>query len=523
MLRNFGFLGILTAFLWLLSPLGGQAISPRLISLENQHNHTSQSIDYLGPRFLEATGLTGASGAASVVNIVSALYYSSLMAAFATRKSPRDLWNNIKMPSLKDFKTPLSSTEWTDVHSDNGFPEYSNLVGLPIGVTSNAHSSNLTIMSTHLNLSCSSLQLTDIATFKDNLQEALFLGQNGGTYPNGTTEFFLYQPSLMSGLPTHFLLMTNASWYEFLSNTSHPITIYYGSKTNGRAPNVRSNPRSLSFSISLATCKVVPVSLEYRISCTGTSCSAVAARMANVSSTTHTFLTDSVQHLLKDGYFCGMGAAVHANSRGLTEQYLMAPDDMAGHYGLADVWSLPLLDFETRLEQTLNTFLYLSRSDFKVLTTANFSGIEATQQANATVTFASGQYYRCDWVWLSLGLAALVVLECLAIMTVILRHLTHVPDVLGYVSSLTIESPYLKSKEVAGPHRGAPIPGGPSSAMDGMERSRALGDTYFRLVDVYGMESVGKIGFVPVKRGGIMNKAAESPIYSKVKLGRWYS
>lgn len=218
-----------------------------------------------------------------------------------------------------------------------------------------------------------------------------------------------------------------------------------------------------------------------------------------------------------------MGASVWPYSSGFTEQYLMVPDDVAGDHALADVWSLPLLDFETRLEHALNTFLYLSRTDFRVFATANLSRIQATSQANATVTFALGRYYKCNWVWLGLGLAALAVLQCLAVTTVILRLLTHVPDVLGYVSSMTIENPYLRGKEMAPLHRGAPVSGGPSSAMDGLERSRVLGDTQFGLVDVDGMENVGKIAFIPLKGGWVLNKRAGMPVYSKVKLGRWYS
>lgn len=46
LLRNFGISGIVTAVVWLLSPLGGQALSPRLLSKQHFHSSFTQNATF---------------------------------------------------------------------------------------------------------------------------------------------------------------------------------------------------------------------------------------------------------------------------------------------------------------------------------------------------------------------------------------------------------------------------------------------------------------------------------------------
>ena len=78
-------------------------------------------------------------------------------------------------------------------------------------------------------------------------------------------------------------------------------------------------------------------------------------------------------------------------------------------------------------------------------------------------------------------------LQLAGLATMLLTAVIRAPNVLGFVSSLTRDSPYL-----------APIvpPGG--SMLDGAERARVLGDVRVRLVDVKPEEPVGRIAFAAV-------------------------
>jgi hypothetical protein len=72
---------------------------------------------------------------------------------------------------------------------------------------------------------------------------------------------------------------------------------------------------------------------------------------------------------------------------------------------------------------------------------------------------------KCNWLFftiLTLASIFLILSSCLGIW---LSYCISTPDILGYVSSLTIESPYI-------PIRG--VPPGSGSALDGLERSKRL-------------------------------------------------
>lgn len=81
-------------------------------------------------------------------------------------------------------------------------------------------------------------------------------------------------------------------------------------------------------------------------------------------------------------------------------------------------------------------------------------------------------------------------------------HHINTPDILGYVSSMAIENPYIP---IPGEHPGA------RSILDGPERSNLLGAMRVRIGDVRSNEEVGKIAFAaegssvtPLRKGRII-------------------
>ena len=83
------------------------------------------------------------------------------------------------------------------------------------------------------------------------------------------------------------------------------------------------------------------------------------------------------------------------------------------------------------------------------------------------------QVYQCHMVWLAFVLVISLALEAAAIATLLLRWNTRLPDFLSYASSLTMENWQCEREGLM-----------ESSALDGLERARRMGDTRFGIADI---------------------------------------
>src|SRR5436305_7538362 len=140
MLRNFGLISICVTSFWLLSPVGGQAFL-RLLTTAPTELRLDNTFYYLHPlSYLSMSGFQGVSSLQSSLDTIKTAYLSSLVTPIDVQDSPRDLWGNVKIPSL-DSLTGRSSTEgeWIDVKQGN--TKYSNLIGIPVdGLVAEAES-----------------------------------------------------------------------------------------------------------------------------------------------------------------------------------------------------------------------------------------------------------------------------------------------------------------------------------------------------------------------------------------------
>lgn len=505
MLRNFSFVGIVTILIWLLSPLGGQAML-RLLSTENAYSHKGQNVTYLGPHFLNGgTELDGASSGASAISYTTTLYLSSLMTPSNIRASARDLWGNPKTPSTKSLigETDLDKPQ-----------RYMNLVGVPVKPVNDGASYQFVMTSVNADINCSSLKFTNVDAFRKSLQEPLYAGHGGGgTSSNGSTTIEFQRYSMQTGISTNFLYMTSTSWAKFEQDTSHPISIYYGSRTDPDLHKAEDDDGH-SLSISLATCTLSPVTLETNVNCNGRTCGATAVRNTQVRPDIQAVY--SIQEAISNGAFCGMGASGHSSKPGLNDLFITDPDAVVGSsngLSLTRLWDLPLLDFEERFTLAFNAFWYAA-------TDTSFSTGIASQLDNSTMllttptiaTYNLGLRYKCNWAWLGLALAIVLLLEVLTLANAVMRYLTYVPDVFGYVSSLTISNSHCELAELV-----------ESSALDGLHRARNLGEVRFRLADVRPDDDVGRIGFVPLEDSQQKGSSSQEPTtFAQIKLERWY-
>lgn len=504
LLRSFSVVSIMTAILWLLSPLGGQAFSPRLLMKESFYANSTQEATYLGSDFLNSSLLDPISVAASFLPRVTTVYLSSLSSSADVRASPRDVWGNPKL-SIADWNAgEADSNGWKSVAVTNDSASYTNLLGIPVKAFGDRTASEFTVPLIDLKVRCSSVELTDTETFRKNLKEPLALTHwGGGTHDNGTTSIVFPGGYFNSGIATSFLFIGNTSWNRFVNNRTQPIKIFYGSMTlrafDATEPTNATMARGLP--ISLATCTMLPRGLESKVACEGQVCRAVAARSAPAN-------LQEIMRLMGmawRGYFCMIGSSRHPNEAGQTDEFLMSGAVSDVQYALVKLHEVPLVNFERRFEQVLNTFYYASSS--QIFLAGNLSsshdGMYA-RRATAAVTEDLGLRYVCHWLWFGIAAAVVVLLEVVAIVNAVLRFRTRTPDIFGYVSSLAIGNKYCED-------RGLEV----SSALDGLERARALGRVRFQLADVRGADDVGRVAFVP--RGG-----ADEVEASRVRFDRYY-
>ncbi|KAH9903581.1 hypothetical protein F4778DRAFT_90881 [Xylariomycetidae sp. FL2044] len=486
LLRSFGTIGIATTLLWFLSPIGGQALL-RLLGTEPVTVQQPYDLSYLGPNFLNVSMFDGVSSSASTLSLVTTLYLSTLLTPSSIRESPRDVWGNPKLPYTGSLNGELREDNWTSVRAEDG---YSNLIGIPIGKLVDSTSSQFTITASYLNTSCSALELTTVDDFVKQLKEPLFAGQaGGGTSENGTTTVTFHRGTLQTGMASTFLYMTNSSFAKFQQDASSPLTIFYGSRSNESAPGSDSDS---GISISLATCTLVPSTLAMNLTCSGQSCEATAIRRVPYEATGAT--TSVIRGAVSNGYFCGMGASLHVAESGLTELFITNPDAVIGggsaKYLPADLWKLPLADFEFRFSQAFNAFYYASTSD--LFTTGVDSASNTTDagyvlKTTGEMTSSLGLQYVRNKAWLAVALIISLVLELVAITNLILRWRTSVPEQFGYVSSLTISNPYCAQQGLVA-----------SAATNGMERARRFGDVKFRMADIRPDGDAGQVAFIPM-------------------------
>ncbi|KAK5049455.1 hypothetical protein LTR84_004384 [Exophiala bonariae] len=430
----------------------------------------------------------GSSSGATVITEITAIYLTSLLSAAVSLDTPWDLWNNPKVPSLASLDGDLTETSsWLNIRQESQ-PSYISLIGMPLSNLASNAQSQLTFDSLVTNMDCSSNERTTYSKFNSSLTEPLYRSVD-------------YWPSDFQSLATHpgtqtsFLFITNSSWHDFQEDPSRAIRRYFGSKTTGENGGDMSDDDS--WWISLLTCDLSGVSLETEVACNGTSCAATRVRKS-LSSQLHTTAWDALRYALTEGAWCGMGLSRHPAEPSLPDRFLHDPLSMwmssSANRNLGQLWKPPLAEVESRMTLAFNSFYYaLTTSAFTMgtgmssdnLTQAGVSVPVTT--TTASITSDGPEIYVCNRVWLVVILVVSAILEVMADISLILRCRTRVPDIFGYVSSLTRDNPYCSRQGFQ-----------ESSAQDGLLRAKRLGHVEFGLVDVKPGSNVGHIAFIPM-------------------------
>ena len=136
------------AAIWLLSPIGGQAVL-RTVEILDQPGTTD--VAYMNTRAPSYAAVDG-DFAVDWFEAYIAMYSASLLSPSAILDESTDLWGNVKIPRISHSDIESSDGEWLQIPRDE-FRTYTSLFGIPIA---NLTWTNTTfsLESTYIDLVC---------------------------------------------------------------------------------------------------------------------------------------------------------------------------------------------------------------------------------------------------------------------------------------------------------------------------------------------------------------------------------
>ncbi|CAD6588389.1 MAG: hypothetical protein ASARMPREDX12_003254 [Alectoria sarmentosa] len=461
LLRTFDVLGIGLIALWALSPLGGQA-SLRLLEIGKQPILSVQNISYLDPE-LPSIFSQGADATSSFDFYINALYLSALLSPPASKASSVDTWSNVKIPTIEKLESTGKSDAdgWYDVSPGN--TAYSSLVGLPIdGIRKNG-SYHFYVESLYMVLDCPII-----------------------------SDFTTTDESPLGGFSLDFVT-DNSTYFQLYPNqTSYPAVKTWG-------VNFSAGSDIDSDNAFVANCTVTRSSVESNITCDHGSCSVTQIRRSKFDKRPpgYTLLTYGVgapnfaTYWPKSG-----GSGEHPGSSTPTEYFIADPTmDSLSTSILSGGISLQGLSadlFSERFSLVFNTYWQCSLVPW--YQTGNFPSnasaindnpvISSLGTFNTTTTTVTNftDIYVCNRMWAAILFVASIVLLLCGICGVIVKHMARGPIILGYVSTMTRDNPYID------------LPSG-GCTLDGLQRAKLLKDIKVKVQDVAAEGGVGHIAF----------------------------
>ncbi|KLJ12917.1 hypothetical protein EMPG_12108 [Blastomyces silverae] len=520
LMGSFNKLAIGLLCLWALSPLGGQSSlhivttipSIAVASKEIRTFNTDISSPFNTMR--QPLGIP--------LPQVNGLYITSLLAPPDAKRAPTDVWGNLKVPLISRLASNHTANE-TGWYNFDAFKEtilYSSLIGIPVAGLSWKGNTTFTMESSYFDIDCFSLSAAPQVPIADTY-----------TGPPGT------DPSLTKSEdpPKLVQISNNNTFYgpiEEDSSLSFGIDSYVdwrpGSLTklwddgmSSVIPNVTDNEKTffdkkqtflfesklpffpgIEDPAAVAYCNTRRVYVESAVYCVGDptsinkpQCSVTAmrnSRRLHQPSDITPFLFPTVFNRFTS-VLATSQARGEPSRYSLTEKYLNNTDTpLLVQEVYMKLYNLDKAVFSQRLSQVINTYHMASLfpsamvggldAELPLYTLYLHSGDSFKHNRTATVATLERHLYTTNAAWLAVFLITSAVMLCAAIASSVLAFFTHIPDVLGYASSLTRDSAHF-------PHAAE------GSVLDGLMRSRKLKDKKVRLGDVQSDEKIGLLAF----------------------------
>jgi hypothetical protein len=484
-LRQLSIASLLLLLLWGLSPLGGQS-SLRVLGVKTIEIPGDRTIYYFMTNNNTNSWLIGAAGGGQNAVWFNSVYQACLLAPNQVLHSTTDLWNNVKIPMLETLPgcdLDDSTNKWCSVNSSQSW-DYSSLTGIMIAGLPNAGTSNFTIESSYMNLVPRNERQWNISSIGYEPVQA-WLG------PTGTSN------ALIFGL--------NTAGFYINSNTNHTNSainvLYVTSLVLAQRQQVLA-----AFNFSLFTTYV-----ESNVVCKGQSCYVARMRRSAVYRSPP-YLTEVGSNLSSlVNFFTTFATATGDGGDGAispTALYVGGSDSpfdpsLQG-YGIANE-NLNARDVSIRLATLMNTYWQSSLTVASVATKGTGANVNLTAlRIGADFTFLAMNttaatmlpvtLYAADHVWIGLTTAISLVLLFCGVLGMFFTYAASAPNILGFVSTMTIDNPYVRHATGDG-------------MLDGLERARLLKDVRVRIADVKAEERQGHIALTDIVGGTPLKKA----------------
>lgn len=509
-LHSLSLVAIGLVFLWLLSPLGSQAVL-RILSTTTKSTTTSGSVTYVNTRQPSFSGYTQFyetwfSGFASS-------FSASLLASPDVKNGSMDLWGNVKIPYFSSLSSISEDSDgWVQIPQNPSKTPiaYSSLFGiptfgLPIGNTT------FNLESTYIELVCQNIA-SNVTRDGLNFYNPSLISTNGPF--NGAQNITsltpwaigyigpdvtaLLPPELYSSPKCLDCLPDNVTSMTFFPG----LLLYQDFEGAENVTSIYCTPSQAYVESTIVCAQIEGMQ----------TCAVTAQRLSTLP-----HMPIELTYLSFSQTFTGIGALLpnstqQINHIDLLQNYIANPDDNT--FIQSAQWpafspnpnnnesrflDLSLEDFGIRLGQVINTFLFgsiLNSTEFLTgssplpgnngAATDDGDLVSAIQNQTATFTVPTNvtsevEVHVCSYPWIGAFVAATLALPLSAIAAAILHRQTHARDYLGFVSSIARESQF------------AGMPKGGVN-MDGLQRTHDLRNLRVRLGDVGDIDRGFEIG-----------------------------
>ncbi|KAF9881651.1 hypothetical protein CkaCkLH20_00797 [Colletotrichum karsti] len=488
--NTFNILGLGLILIWAFSPLGGQAVLRMLtVRLKPEFKTTDLTyFDTLASNQLNTLPVASSSSIVALANTGILGYMATVYASFiaqpeSIQSDTMDHWGNVKIP----FLDPKASNNWTNVSPDSKTIQYSSLTGIPLKYSSTSNMS-FTIESNHVHLDCNNITKFPSDFPQENMTnmtskfwaDSQTYSDDILTAPNGTWRGIKNHLDSTQNLTTWAvaldrfvdpfwadLSLQDARLKEKLNTTQGIEDIRDGLRLFVNETGIQAEQANMLLQIIIpktrirraplkleAVCGVTQQYVESRVNCTYVpssnrhTCAVVAQRPSQQPLGPENISILSLPHLF---YWITREFPLAATGRPLagfpdfSVQYLKDPT--FAELGSSPEVTMDELNEDTigiRFNQLLNTYLMLAQQQLQI--TSSSLGQTTSFDQNITTTSETSnlvEVFRVSGPWIGLCLVACLVLLAGGILSVVFTHITHGPEVLGYVSTLIRDSKFM--------------------------------------------------------------------------------
>lgn len=479
--------GFVILVIWAMSPLGGQA-GARMVYHSYREILSSGNVYYVDSGYQVSSYSSMEFQYVSELSVKS-LYSSSLLQSPDQKSAARDLWEMPRIPQRDKSKAKGEMYEIDQGALDRGENEYYSLLGTKIQgldfIKQSDAQLKFSVQTSFMDFEChNTWQIFNASEYLglpryDPIRSTIGLMKG---YLNGT--------SFWMKLSQRFVWEAQNKDWDFIESVGTPHLVYMSSRLTPKK-------NMIIFNCSMDTV-LLETEMECGLSSKNPSCSAVRQRLVDAPEPRLTLLRQTLKSARALSSFVesfvGADGGFFNRISSATDAYIYGD---TAPYARQDVIDWATYDegvISKRLTSAFNTFHMatlnsLNHTDISFGKDPGPQKYSPASPAVPTYYNSTGgdvvtrvEVYRTDKVWTAIHLTTTFTLLILAGLGMAFRLLIRGPDVVGFVSSMTRDNPYIPLLDCG-------------SAMPGPQRAKWLKDMRVQLADVRPNDDVGYVAF----------------------------